>query len=406
MAKAAAEVANPRLGMPPRNETLTATLPAEFGLNWEHYGREYENLVPNEDRSTLMGVMTDDKTVSGFKDEWECPAAQVTMCVIDKFRGLGYAIKRVPDAWKIEDGDSVCNPFDKSSNLLGKRKTPGDPSEEKDLKPAARVETSGHSEPGAQSVQRDHEIAYLKSLLNCGSSGTFQVFQVAMAKPVALFEVEIAGFPWDKKPWLIIRCERKEIRHQLIDALEDDFNTALLLDDREDVEILHLKTENSGLFKLEAVTGCQHYEPDRVLIWPTTKFSLYYNTPAAKRENSNEHPQDMKLVCKAQVSYSCEATLSIGPTIEMFETAKEWRQHGIGTAVMRSIHDFMCDKFYSILVPMEEESYETAIPFSVKYLCNPYALQWFRKRHHFRMEYSYEDLSKFLQIDEYESFEH
>ena len=86
--------------------------------------------------------------------------------------------------------------------------------------------------------------------------------------------------------------------------------------------------------------------------------------------------------------------ISVNPTLELIETAKEWQQRGLGDALMRAIHSFYCAKF---------EQSRSRILFSVCHVTNFNAGKWLMRTPHFRdLDGMGEELGKYLYAGEYE----
>lgn len=113
------------------------------------------------------------------------------------------------------------------------------------------------------------------------------------------------------------------------------------------------------------------------------------------------YPSDDKLIGKALCSYNHSGTKtnSVGPTIEIIDVANKWQNTGLGSALMRPMHKYFCDKFIPPLSFVNGEGFYENITSSIN---NAKATDWFIKRHRFRYGRGAGDLVKPLTSDDYE----
>jgi hypothetical protein len=113
-------------------------------------------------------------------------------------------------------------------------------------------------------------------------------------------------------------------------------------------------------------------------------------------------PSDDKLIRKALCNYehtSIEPN-SVGPIIiQIIDVANEWQNTGLGSALMRSMHKYFCDKFFLPLSFVNDEGFSENITLTIEDVEK--ARVWFIKRHRFK-DGRGGDLVKPLMSDDYE----
>jgi len=80
-----------------------------------------------------------------------------------------------------------------------------------------------------------------------------------------------------------------------------------------------------------------------------------------------------KIISKSLCSYLNGAMALAGPSIELFETAEDWRGHGYGALLLYAMEDFFADIFAKV---MEEKR----VRFNVCDVTNAKASRWFQNR--------------------------
>ena len=77
------------------------------------------------------------------------------------------------------------------------------------------------------------------------------------------------------------------------------------------------------------------------------------------------------IVGKALCSYENVEMGEAGPTLQLFETAKEWQGRGIGTALLNAVETFLRQTF---------SAWPVLPRFMATYVCNGHAARWFLRR--------------------------
>ncbi|KAL3930331.1 MAG: hypothetical protein SGARI_004510 [Bacillariaceae sp.] len=96
-----------------------------------------------------------------------------------------------------------------------------------------------------------------------------------------------------------------------------------------------------------------------------------------------------KIVSKCICSYQNAEMDNTGPTIEVFETAAEWRNHGYGSKLFQEVQAHFENLF--------ENAMDTrGVKFNVCYVTNYEACQWFQNRGFFDLDGMGEELGKVL----------
>lgn len=96
-----------------------------------------------------------------------------------------------------------------------------------------------------------------------------------------------------------------------------------------------------------------------------------------------------KVVSKCLCSYSNGEMDSSGPTIELFETAAQWQQHGYGAELMAIVEEH----FENTFVKVAEQK---RVKFNVCYCTNRHACQWFLSQGFEDWDGMGEELGKYL----------
>ncbi len=240
---------------------------------------------------------------------------------------------------------------------------------------------------------REKELAYIRS--NDWNFESIRVYDSAgkEKKHIATF-----GTMSLDNPWLHLSCLDAEVSGRIREMLGTDFQLAKFPHVKEELPVVTQVIDIYGDYRLEMVTGSGQGDPGKEST--TTLFSLYFRDASSSTEEqaSSENPQrDEKVIAKALCSYQNSEMNSVGPTLELIETAKEWRQHGYGESLMRSINSYYCGKF---------ESFTGRVLFSVCHVTNFHAGKWFMTNHSFRdLDGMGEELGKYLCADEYEGIE-
>jgi len=286
---------------PPRNENLTPDTPATFGegLNWNHCENGSSHPVASPGTASFMGPPTSGRAGKGAA--WPDASGSILVFVAEKLRGAGLAIAIVPDD-RQEDDDE------------------GD-----DGGRAKRQKTE-------ESTLRERELAHIRS--DDWHFGAVEVFSSGQERTLV---ASFTAMSLDT-PWLCISCLDSETSRLVHGLLKDDYDLAEFPHVRQDLELAEEVTDGidaPGDFRLEALTGSSTEDSSRASV--TTLFSLYLKVDSSRSKD--------KVVSKALCSYQNGEMNSVGPTLELVETAKDWRRHGLGGALMRGINSFYCERF-------------------------------------------------------------
>lgn len=87
-----------------------------------------------------------------------------------------------------------------------------------------------------------------------------------------------------------------------------------------------------------------------------------------------------EVIAKALVAYSNAAIGLAGPTLELIEVAREWRNRGVGVLFMRTIEDFMRTTF-------QPTTFADDLSVHISFVTSPRACQWF-------LSQGYKDVSR------------
>jgi GNAT superfamily N-acetyltransferase len=181
------------------------------------------------------------------------------------------------------------------------------------------------------------------------------------------------------KPWLCLTILNNEMSDQIYEALRSDFEVATFHHAIEDVPIDTSRVDlnlSGASFRLEAVTGDERQSETKENV--STRFSLYF------QQMEGNHLRE-KLEAQALCSYCNVEMNTVGPTLELIETAKKWQKRGIGKALIYAIQSFYRNKF---------SQFQSPVLFNVCHVINYNAGRWLVRKHHFR---SFgEDLAKVL----------
>ena len=227
-------------------------------------------------------------------------------------------------------------------------------------------------------IERERELAYFHS-----GRYRFDPVKVFDANRRLIISFRTIGLD---DPWLCLTCMDSQVSNLIYHALQHDFDfdVAVFPHRREDVQVVTHDIDSGGSYRLEALTGDQlgSETKDRI----TTLFSLYFR--------DKEGPEE-KLVAKALCSYQNMEIDRFGPTLELIETAREWRQHGLGDALMYAIEVFYLERF---------EHFRARIPiwFSICHAISYEAGQWFEKFGFEDLDGMGDDMRKILNAYEFD----
>jgi hypothetical protein len=288
---------------------------------------------------------------------WPDASGSIHVFVADRLRTCGWSVTIIPEDYD-EDAE--------------------EPSMFDLLKEADDAEQEGRRkrQKTGERTLRERELAHIRS--SSWDYDSIKVFD-ADQKLIASFTTMSLD-----NPWLSIGCLNNQVSDRIYQLLQEDYDLAKFPHVREELPINTDAIDSPGSYRLEAVTGAKLGGETKSSV--TTHFSVYYVSGEGGQSND-------KVVAKALCSYENGEMNSVGPTLELIETAKEWQQHGLGDALMRAIHSFYCAKF---------EQSRSRILFSVCHVTNFNAGKWFMRKHHFRdLDGMGEELGKYLYADEY-----
>ena len=338
---------------PPRNENLTPDTPATFGegLNWDHCENGSSKPVASPGATSFMGPPTSGRAGKGA--ERRDASGSILVFVAEKLRAAGLKIAIVPD----DDGPED----DKEGVDDGGR--------------AKRQKTE-------ESTLRERELAHIRG--DDWQFGAVEVFRSSGQERTLV--ASFTAMSMDN-PWLCISCLDAGTSSLVRDLLKGDYELAEFPHVRQDLELEEEVTDAidaPGTFRLEALTGSSTEDSSKASV--TTLFSLYLKDDSSRSKD--------KVVSKALCSYENGEMNSVGPTLELVETAKQWRRHGLGGALMRGINAFYCERF---------GAFGGRVLFSVCHVTNFRAGRWFMRRHRFKdLDGMGEELGKYLDADEYD----
>eukprot|EP00040_Diaphanoeca_grandis_P009302 m.48364 g.48364 ORF g.48364 m.48364 type:complete len:269 (-) comp20717_c0_seq1:60-866(-) len=185
---------------------------------------------------------------------------------------------------------------------------------------------------------QDPELEYIKK-------NFFEKFEVRDNKGACVAELTTGA-----DAWLIVRCFTPAV----LESIEVTLKKSWFYVSKIQHESKQLPFRKSS-YKVVVVTGG---ELDAL----SSKFTV---------------TKGDKEVAKALLSYHNGEMGSIGPTLELFEVAKKWRRHGLGSLLMKTITKFLLtDAFKNAKV-------RNQVHFSVCYVTNRHASEWFQRHHHF-----------------------
>mmetsp|Transcript_35039 Transcript_35039/g.52940 ORF Transcript_35039/g.52940 Transcript_35039/m.52940 type:complete len:344 (+) Transcript_35039:77-1108(+) len=333
---------------------MSTSIPTTFALNWGFCENGSGHPVACTGVTSWMGPPLSKE--GGLDVSCDCEFGPVLVFVAERFRKIaaGWSVDIIPDDYEEDEDDHSAD--DGIDNLAqGRQKR--QKREERSLK--------------------ERELAFIR-----GDSWEGDAIEVFDENESLVASFTTMGY---RNPWLLVGCLNDQVTDRVYQVLREHYDLGKFPHSQENVPIPDGVADFPGVYMLEAVTGSASEDEAKSSI--TTLFSLYYS---AERGQSLEK----ELIAKALCSYQNGEMCSVGPTLEMIETAKEWKQRGFGSALMRAIHSFYCTKF---------ESYNSRVLFSVCHVTNFYALKWFRQKHYFRiLDGMGQELGKYLDANEYE----
>mmetsp|Transcript_35040 Transcript_35040/g.52941 ORF Transcript_35040/g.52941 Transcript_35040/m.52941 type:complete len:342 (+) Transcript_35040:131-1156(+) len=338
---------------------MSTSIPTTFALNWDCCENGSAHPEACTGVTSWMGPPLSKEGDSDAEGSCDCAYGSILVFAAELFReaAAGWSVDIIPDDYEEDDeDDDSADDDDGTDNLAQGRLQKRQKREEKSLK--------------------ELELDFIREDLR--EDNAIEVFDENKSL-VASFNT--LG---TRTPWLLVSCLNDQVTDRVYQVFREHYDLAKFPHLQENVPIPDGVIDFPGVYVLEAVTGSASEDEAKSSI--TTLFSLYYS---AERGQSLEK----ELIAKALCSYQNGEMCSVGPTLEMIETAKEWKQRGFGSALMRAIHSFYCRKF---------ESYNSLVLFSA---CNvsTSATQWFMRKHSFQnLDGIGEELGKYLDADEYE----
>ena len=426
---------------------LTFDTPVTFspGLDW-YWDKQYSPPFQIPGSTTLMGPSTNEE--SGAYNE--CPItkrATMLVFVAERLRENGYDVQSdIGDGHEEEDEiesktnngykDTIDSDYDNEEDDGGDLavthvyKRPKTTNREK-------FPLSRQGKREFEHFMKDTEIEYADlKIFSSNNDKTTEKSNVT-AEGLLCTDGNVARGGLlctdDHAPWLVIESYNEETTTNLYSIFRGYFCFVNLPHTKECIPIIpssipqrNFSNEiNLQNYRLEVVNGS-------ISMSPSTLFNLYYKNDTnnnnddngkvsegnniQKRDNDdgikstrtgkwadyykNEIPSDYKLIGKALCDYDHRLTEpdSVGPIIQVFEVANEWQNTGLGSALMRSMHEYFCDKFIFPLLFAADGGYEN-ITLTIN--DTDEAMKWFMKRHRFRYGRG-QDLVKPLTSDDYE----
>ena len=297
----------------------TASTPATFGenLNWDHAENGPTDPTPEEGVCTFMGPSTSHLSGNG-RGHHRAEGAHLIKAALDIMRKHGYRCQLPPEGWVDEDGD-----------------------EDDD-----EVEEGGGS-------KKSNEMAYLED--------RFYEDIMVLGKQTD----EVVFMMKSSCGWLQIRCAGKEAEGFVEEHLADSEHYVL-------GKVTHDETSRSPANL-----------PEDISITRRTGGEAQSSEVGARRSRQLspssvgtlfELKKGNKVIAKALCSYrNCEMD-NPGPTIELFEVAKEWRRHGYGKLLLHEVSSFFEDIFDNIVCSDE------VVKYNVCYCTNGHACEWFLRQ--------------------------
>jgi len=338
---------------------MSKSIPTAFALNWDCCENGSAHPEACTGVTSWMGPPLSKEGDSDVDDSYDCAYGSILVFAAELFReaAAGWSVDIIPDDYEEDDeDDDSADDDDGTDNLAQGRLQKRQKREERSLK--------------------ERELDFIREDLR--EDNAIEVFDENKSL-VASFNT--LG---TRTPWLLVSCLNDQVTDRVYQVFREHYDLAKFPHLQENVPIPDGVIDFPGVYVLEAVTGSASGDEAKSSI--TTLFSLYH---------SKERGQSLEkaLIAKALCSYQNGEMCSVGPTLEMIETAKEFKQRGFGSALMRAIHSFYCRKF---------ESYNSLVLFSA---CNvsTSATQWFMRKHSFQnLDGIGEELGKYLDADEYE----
>ena len=295
----------------------TASTPATFGenLNWDRAENGPTDPTPEEGICTFMGPST--SFLSGTGRKWPGDKVHLIKAALDIMRKHGHRCQLPPEGWVDEDEDD-------DDEVKGGGRS-------KNSKEIAYLEDKYYEEVMVLGKQTDEVVFMMKS--SCG--------------------------------WLQIRCAGKEAEDFVEEHLADSEHYLLSKVTHDETS----STDDDGL-------------PEGISITRRTGGEAQSSEVGARRRLSPssvgtlfELNKGNKVIAKALCSYrNCEMD-NPGPTIELFEVAKEWRRHGYGKLLLhQGVSSFFEDTFSNIVCSDE------VVKFNVCYCTNRHACEWFLRQ--------------------------
>jgi len=256
--------------------------------------------------------------LSGKGRSWPGDNAHLLKAALDIMRKHGYRCQLPPDDWEGSDDD-----------------------EEEDDEDAQ----SGSS-------KKSKEIAYLED----------QYYE----------DIEILGKRTDEVVfmmtnscgWLCIRCACKEAEDFVEEHLADSEHYVLAKVPHEEASSTVGLPEGISITRR---TGNQkkngEEQSSEVSVSPGSVGTLF------------ELKKGTKVIAKALCSYSNGEMENPGPTIELFEVAKEWRCHGYGKLLLHQGASSFFENIFSNIVCSDE-----VVKYNICYCTNGHACEWFLRQ--------------------------
>jgi GNAT superfamily N-acetyltransferase len=321
----------------PRRKKLSSNTQATFKWNWDHCENGTAHPVESEGCTTYIGPPLSEK--AGKNSD-----GLIYVFVAECIRKCGWSVTIIPEGTESINAVESVNNSSHDDAQEGSRKR-------------QKIEDK---------TLREQELAYLDKEYNRAE------IEVYDEKKKLIASFTTIGMD---NTWLCLTCMNEVVSTRLCEELDEDFDLATFPHVREHVEIT---TDCiGGSYRLEAVTGDTRGSINKCSI--NTLFKLYFTDDASSNE---------KLVAKALYSYENAEMGTVGPTLEMIETAREWQRNGLGDALLEAIEEFYLERF---------GHFQSEIWYSVCYVVNADAGRWLMKRHGFRdLDGMGEELGKVL----------
>ena len=327
-----------RSASPERVSKPTSETPATFRLNWEYYGK---TVIPKKgDGETYFlrpawGVFLDhDERITSSTASEEEEEDDRYHTDVDEKEKIYLVLSKLLKVVRKQDGLTCTIP------LQGGNKRMFDSDETKFKTEKDVLENSnGTTYQVLQKQQQNQKESKVVMLVTCYYNS------LGCKNPAVL------------KPWIIIRLLQRspEENSNRQKALFTELAKWFLISNPIKDQQKHVLNEQNGIVT-EICTGEKEGTRSDEPFFPSTLFTM--------------RSGDSTVLAKALCTYE-HVEFDVGPTIQLFEVAAEWRRHGHGKALFSTM-----EKYYrSIFVPMVFES----VGLYVHYVCRDSGHEFFEK---------------------------